>query len=99
MASPRTIWICSQARIRSVVRRASLNSPSAICVSKAASSTTVPGRERVTTLRQSSTTCIASRSTRPTAWLRKCVVAKVNSTRPEAILRRCVRLPRSKMCI
>ena len=40
--------------------------------------TTVPGRERVTTLRQSSTSCIASRSTRPTAWLRKCVVAKVN---------------------
>ena len=66
------------------MRRDSLKSASEICVAKAASRRIDPGQDRVTTLRQPCIACIASRLTRPSAWLAKCVAAKVNSTSPLA---------------
>ncbi len=49
----------------------------------AASRTAVPGTLRVTAVRQSCTTVMASIDQWPKAWLMKWVAAKVNSTSPD----------------
>ena len=54
--------------------------------------------ERVTTLRHSCKACMASRLTRQSAWLKKCVAAKANRTRPVMSLSLCNKSPRARTC-
>jgi hypothetical protein len=57
----------------------------------------VPGIERVTAVRNCSTSSIVWMLTTPRVVLRKCVAANANSTSPEASWSFCLRSPRMRM--